>query len=105
MFRKKDVIFSSGIGVCTVADIVNLSVNKSLPVQYYQLVSVYDQKKVSYIPVEEHQVELRTLITEEEATEKQKAKELPLKELQEVEYVLKCAEKNSECGRRIETNE
>lgn len=45
------------------------------------------------------------MITEEEATEKQKAKELSLKELQEVEYVLKCAEKNSECGRRIETNE
>lgn len=98
MFRKKDIIFSSGIGVCTVADTVNLSVNKSLPVQYYQLVSVYDQKKVSYIPVEEHQVELRTLITEEETTEKQKAKELPLKELQEVEYVLKRTEKSQNVG-------
>lgn len=97
MFRKKDIIFSSGIGVCTVADTVNLSVNKSLPVQYYQLVSIYDQKKVSYIPVEEHQVELRTLITEE-ATEKQKAKELPLKELQEVEYVLKRTEKSQNVG-------
>lgn len=50
MFRKKDIIFSSGIGVCTVADTVNLSVNKSLPVQYYQLVSVYDQKKSLIYP-------------------------------------------------------
>ena len=47
MFCKKDIIFSSGIGVCTVADIVNLSVNKSLPVQYYQLVSIYDRKNDS----------------------------------------------------------
>lgn len=94
MFRKKDIIFSSGIGVCMVADIVNLSVNKSLPVQYYQLVSVYDQKKVSYIPVKEHQVELRNLITKGEATQKQKIKELSLKELQEVEFVLKCVEKS-----------
>lgn len=92
MFRKKEIIYSSGIGVCTVADIVNLSVNKRLPVQYYQLVSVYDQKKISYIPVEEHQVELRHLITKEEATQKKMVKELPQKELQEVEFVLKGAE-------------
>lgn len=98
MFRKKDVIFSSGIGVCTVADIVNLSVNKSLPVQYYQLVSVYDRNKVSYIPVEEHQVELRTLITAEEAEKKKKIKELPSKELQEVNYVLKSAEESHNMG-------
>lgn len=92
MFRKKEIIYSSGIGVCAVADIVNLSVNKKLPVQYYQLVSVYDQKKISYIPVEEHQVELRPLITKEEATKKKMIKELPQKELQEVEFVLKGAE-------------
>ena len=98
MFRKKDIIFSSGIGVCMVADIVNLSVNKSLPVQYYQLVSIYDRKKVSYIPVEEHQVQLRPLITTEEAKEKKKIKELPLKELQEVEYVLKNIEESQNMG-------
>lgn len=98
MFRKKDVIFSSGIGVCTVADIVNLSVNKSLPVQYYQLVSVYDRKKVSFIPVEEHQVQLRPLITIEEAKKKKKIKELQIKELQEVEYVLKSIEESQNMG-------
>lgn len=98
MFRKKEIIFSSGIGVCMVADIVNLSVNKSLPVQYYQLISVYDRKKVSYIPVEEHQVQLRALITVEEAENKKKIKELPLKELQEVEYVLKSAEESQNTG-------
>jgi len=94
MFRKKDVIFSSGIGVCMVADIVNLSVNKSLPVQYYQLASIYDNKKVSYIPVEEHQVQLRPLITAEEAKEKKKINNLSLNELQEVEYVLKSIEES-----------
>lgn len=98
MFRKKDVIFSSGIGVCTVADIVNLSVNKSLPVQYYQLMSIYDRKKVSYIPVEDHQVQLRPLITAEEAKEKKKIKELSLKELQEVEYILKNKEESQNMG-------
>ena len=98
MFRKKDIIFSSGIGVCTVADIVNLSVNKSLPVQYYQLVSIYDRKKVSYIPVEEHQVQLRPLITMEEAKGKKKIKELPIKELQEVEYILKNTEESQNMG-------
>lgn len=98
MFCKKDIIFSSGIGVCTVADIVNLSVNKSLPVQYYQLVSIYDRKKVSYIPVEEHQVLLRPLITTEEAKEKKKMKDIPLKELQEVEYVLKSTDESQNMG-------
>ena len=98
MFRKKDVIFSSGIGVCTVADIVNLSVNKSLPVQYYQLISIYDRKKVSYIPVEDHQVQLRPLITAEEAKEKKKIKELSPKELQEVEYILKNTEESQNMG-------
>lgn len=38
------------------------------------------------------------MITEEETTEKQKAKELPLKELQEVEYVLKRTEKSQNVG-------
>lgn len=94
MFRKKEIIFSSGIGVCMVADIVNLSVNKRMPIQYYQLISVYDRKKVSYIPVEEHQVQLRPLITIEKAKEKKKINNLPLKELQEVEYVLKSIEES-----------
>ena len=84
--------------MCTVADIVNLSVNKSLPVQYYQLMSIYDRKKVSYIPVEDHQVQLRPLITAEEAKEKKKIKELSLKELQEVEYILKNKEESQNMG-------
>ena len=66
--------------------------------QYYQLVSIYDKKKVSYIPVEEHQVQLRPLITTEEVKEKKKIKELPLKELQEVEYVLKSIDEFQNMG-------
>lgn len=45
MFNKNDVIYSDGIGVCKVSDIVNLSVNKQPAVQYYLLVSVLDNKK------------------------------------------------------------
>ena len=74
MFNKNDVIYSEGIGVCKVSDIVNLSVNKQKPVQYYLLTSVFDKKKTSYIPVSGHQVVLRHLIAAEEAKEKMKLK-------------------------------
>lgn len=69
MFEKKEYIFSETMGVCKVADIVKLSPNNRLgePVWYYQLKSAFDQSKVAYIPVENHQVNLRSLITKEEA--------------------------------------
>ncbi|MDD2978345.1 MAG: CarD family transcriptional regulator [Hespellia sp.] len=67
MFQKKDVIFSEAIGVCHVADITKLGLKNEEPVPYYLLRSVYDKKKMSYIPVEDHKVTLRTLITVEQA--------------------------------------
>lgn len=69
MFEKKEYIYSETMGVCKVADIVKLSPNNRLsePVWYYQLKSAFDQGKVAYIPVENHQVTLRPLITKEEA--------------------------------------
>lgn len=88
MFSKNDVIYSEGIGVCKVSDIVNLSVNKKPPVQYYLLTSVYDKKKASYIPVNGHQVILRQLITIDEAKEKEKFKDIPEREKFEIKYVL-----------------
>lgn len=89
MFQKNDVIFSDGIGVCRVAEITNLSVNKSIPVQYYRLQSVADKEKVSYIPVGEHKVVLRELLTLEEAEAKKYMENLTSLEKQEIEYVLR----------------
>ena len=88
MFGKNDIIYSEGIGVCRVAEIVNLSVNKQLPVQYYSLVSVFNRKKTSYIPVREHQVVLRHLITTEEANAKSSMDNLSENEKNEIQYVL-----------------
>ena len=68
MFQKKQMIYSETQGVCRVENIVNLSATKGAPaVAYYVLKPVYTPDKVSYIPVENHKVELRELFTEEEA--------------------------------------
>lgn len=69
MFEKKEYIYSETMGVCQVADIVKLAANNRLgePVSYYLLKSVFDKNKVAYIPVENHQVQLRPLMTRQEA--------------------------------------
>ena len=72
MFQKKDYIYSESMGVCLVADVTNLAPKKGTAVSYYVLKSVYQKDKVAYIPVENHTVELRELITPEQA---QKLKE------------------------------
>ena len=88
MYGKNEVIYSEGIGVCRVSDIVNLSVNKKLPVQYYLLSSMFDKSKTSYIPVSGHQVVLRGLISAEEAKDKAKLENLTELEKKEITYVL-----------------
>jgi len=67
MFQKKDYIYSESMGVCYVADVTNLAPKKGTAVSYYVLKSVYQKDKVAYIPVENHAVELRELITAEQA--------------------------------------
>ena len=90
MFQKKSVIFSGSIGVCKVEDIIKLTDNKKEIHSYYSLRSVINNK-VSYIPVEGHTVELRELISTEEA----KAMKLKVDGnigqlvIDEIEYVLK----------------
>ena len=69
MFQKKDVIYSETIGVCIVEDIVKLADNRKDTYSYYLLRSAFDKTKKAYIPVENHTVRLRALITEEEARE------------------------------------
>lgn len=67
MFQKKEVIYSGTIGVCVVEDIVRLADSKKEAYNYYLLRSVYDRTKKAYIPVENHTVQLRNLITLQEA--------------------------------------
>jgi hypothetical protein len=70
MFEKKQIIYSETQGVCQVDNIVSLSATRGEKgVPYYVLRSVFDTSKVSYIPVDNHQVVLRELFTKEEAEE------------------------------------
>ena len=66
MFQKKQKIYSETQGVCIVENIVQLPAGKGATLSYYVLKSVLDEK-ISYIPVKNHQVNLRELFTEEEA--------------------------------------
>lgn len=95
MFEKKEYIYSETMGVCKVADIVKLSPNNRLgePVTYYQLKSAFDKSKVAYIPVENHQVNLRPLITREEAegVSSEELEKLEEKRAKEVRFVLEAA--------------
>ena len=91
MFEKKQIIYSETQGVCRVDNIVSLSATKGVPgVPYYVLRSVFDADKVSYIPVDHHQVVLRELFTREEAQALIGTEELERDEkLKEaIEYVL-----------------
>ena len=92
MFEKKQIIYSETQGVCRVDNIVSLSATKGEKgIPYYVLRSVFDTSKVSYIPVEHHQVKLREMFTPEEAQELLESEELSKNEkLKEaVDYVLR----------------
>ena len=88
MFEKKQIIYSETQGVCQVENIVSLSASRKIP--YYVLRPVFDKSRVSYIPVENHQVKLRELFTREEAEALQGTEEMKKDEKlrQAVEYVL-----------------
>ncbi|MBE5942819.1 MAG: CarD-like/TRCF domain protein [Lachnospiraceae bacterium] len=90
MFEKKDIIFSETLGVCQVAELTRLSAKNGEQVMYYGLKSIEDKKKVSYIPVENHQVQLRPLITYDEAKQLEQGDQAQLSDLQkkEIQYVL-----------------
>lgn len=94
MFQKKQKIYSETQGVCIVDNIVQLPAGKNGTVPYYVLKPVFDISKVSYIPVNHHQVVLRELFTREEAEELSKAPDLEKDELLKaaVKYVLQSEE-------------
>ena len=103
MFQKKDIIYSDTIGVCVVDDIVKLADNKKDTYQYYLLRSVADRKKKAYIPVENHAVQLRRLMTLQEAVSVQKEPDYEKKDTLvkgEVLYVIE----NSKNGERLTEN-
>ena len=91
MFQKKDMIFSETLGVCRVDDIVKLADNKNDTYDYYLLRCVNHKSKKAYIPVENHSVQLRELITKEEALCLQMEEDFDKKSEQikgEVRYVI-----------------
>ncbi|MDE5823791.1 MAG: CarD-like/TRCF domain protein [Lachnospiraceae bacterium] len=97
MFQKKEVIYSETIGVCIVDDIVKLADNKKDTYNYYLLRSVYDKTKKAYIPVENHTVQLRSLITLQEALalrDEEHYDEKSEQEKGEVVYVTERAQKS-----------
>lgn len=90
MFQKKQIIYSEALGLCKVDNIVSLTASKAEPpTQYYVLHEMFGDK-VSYIPVEHHQVVLRELFSKTEASKlinsEEAAKNERLK--QALEYVL-----------------
>ena len=93
MFQKKQQIYSETQGVCIVENIVQLPAGKGATLPYYVLKSVFDGK-TSYITVNNHQVSLRELFTEEEARELLQNPELEKNEQLKaaVEYVLQSKE-------------
>lgn len=67
MFEKKSYLFSETLGVCLVEDVTRIGKEKGAGPLYYVLRPVGDKDKVSYIPVENHKVMLRELISAETA--------------------------------------
>jgi hypothetical protein len=95
LFQKKEIIFSETLGVCMVDDIVKLSDSRKETYNYYLLKSVFDKTKKAYIPVDNHSVQLRNLITYDEAKalfESGNFKEQKDTIKGEVKYILKIEE-------------
>lgn len=91
LFQKKEVIYSETLGVCIVEDIVKLADARKDTYNYYLLRAVSDKTKKAYIPVEHHTVQLRNLITLQEAQALQDAEGFSEKSEQiksEVAYVI-----------------
>ena len=92
MFEKKQIIYSETMGVCQVDNIVSLSATRGeAGVPYYVLRSLTDKSKVSYIPVDHHQVALRENFTRQDAQSILGTDELKKNPLlkEAVEYVLR----------------
>ena len=91
-FEKGGYLYSETLGVCKVSDIPKLSVNRRVTktMDYYKLRPVSDLSKAAYIPVENHKVELRELISLEEANSynEEELKDMPPLKREEVRFVI-----------------
>lgn len=97
MFQKKELVFSGSLGICVVQKIVKLTAEKNNTdgVLYYVLRALTGEGKISYIPVEHHQVMLRSALSEEEAVKRiLTAGVLTPQEIEEIAYVLSHQEKH-----------
>ena len=97
-FQKKDVLFSEALGVCKVDELTRFATQAGDMLLYYGLRSVANQAKVSYIPVDNHSVLLRELISvdqaravmaEYEAMQESEDYKPDMLLIQEAQYVLK----------------
>lgn len=66
MFQKKDIIYSETLGVCRVEEITRLVDKRGDTIMYYGLKALSDGKN-AYIPIENHSVKLRELISYDDA--------------------------------------
>lgn len=100
MFQKKQYIYSETQGACIVDNIVQLPAGKGGTVPYYVLKSVFEPSKVSYIPVNNHQVVLRELFSREEALEMKENPEIMKDEKRKaaVEFVLQKESESNAAG-------
>ena len=67
IFEKKDIIYNDNLGVCRVDEVTKLSAGKSEPILFYVLRSIFNKDKKAYVPVYNHNVVLRKLISLDEA--------------------------------------
>lgn len=102
MFQKKQYIYSETQGLCRVENIVQLRRGKGREIPYYVLKPVYEDAQVSYIPVHNHQVQLRELFSEEEAAQLAESEEIKKdQKLQAaVNFVLQQEEEKKNAGKR-----
>ena len=67
MYQKKDYVYVESLGVCRVEEVTSLAEKDGTSILYYGVRSMRNQGTTAYYPVEDHKVEIRNLISLEEA--------------------------------------
>lgn len=98
IYSKKDYVYADTLGVCRVEEVTNLATKDGNVTQYYGLRCMQHETTTAYFPVEGHEVNIRPLITKEEAVKitemsDDDKKELDEKLRYEAEFIVKNADK------------
>ena len=95
MFQKKDYVYADELGVCRVEEITNLMQKDGNVLQYYGLRSMMVSTKTAYFPVENHEINIRELITLDEANTllEGDTENLPKEKLYEAKFVIELDKK------------